>query len=234
MINLRAFLYNVQKNWSLPVLWLSAWLIDIFTELFSSFLETWVPLTINTFIFLLGLPIVLYAAVKLAKHKNDWILVPREKQPPVHQGLIILVGKGTKEKNPLDTAVGPAIDYHLKNGGENHLKVVWLLPSQDAIHAAEAFRAKYESEIDVHIRDIGNAFALQPTYEAVNEIYENEIQNYQLQPMDVISDFTGGTRLMTAGMVLACQDRYHMQYMSGKNDTSSKPIYIDFQPREIN
>ncbi len=42
------------------------------------------------------------------------------------------------------------------------------------------------------------------TFEAIKQIYEDEIQTYGLSPHEVIADITGGFASMSAGMTLAC------------------------------
>ena len=48
----------------------------------------------------------------------------------------------------------------------------------------------------------------------------------------VIADFTGGVKPMSAGMILACGETRPMQYMYGRKEgIASVPRLIEFQPR---
>ncbi len=228
---MKAFYFYLRKNWQRIVGYIISFIAGILTNLVSDFLTSYLALSILSLIFIvLGVALILNLAIILAQQKRDWILVKREHQPPKFRGLIILVGKGKPGDNPLETAVNPAIEYHLSSEGKKGLEYVWLIPSQASIHVAEAFREKFEDQLKMVMCDISNEFTVQSTYEMVKSIYEHKIQEYQLLPEEVISDFTGGTRPMSAGMVLACQDRYPMQYMSGILDSASRPIHIHFTP----
>jgi hypothetical protein len=42
------------------------------------------------------------------------------------------------------------------------------------------------------------------TFEAVNDIYQEDIKKYGLEPHEVVADITGGFASMSAGMAIAC------------------------------
>jgi hypothetical protein len=53
-----------------------------------------------------------------------------------------------------------------------------------------------------------------------------------LSEREVIADFTGGVKPMSAGMILACGDRRPMQYMYGRKEgIASIPRIIEFAQR---
>jgi hypothetical protein len=95
---------------------------------------------------------------------------------------------------------------------------------------AEAFRQRYEPRCRVLVRQIHRAFDVQETYGVVQRIYLEEALAEGLSPDQVIADFTGGTKMMTAGMVLACGDQWPMQYMTGRKEgVISTPMLVRFQ-----
>lgn len=224
-------LFYFKKNWQKIVGYILSFIAGVLTNLVSDFLTNYFALSVLTLVIVvLGVLLILNLVNILTQQNRDWVLVKRERQPPKFRGLIILVGKGKTGENPLETGVKPAIEYHLSSEGEIGLEYVWLIPSQASIHVAEAFREKFETQVKIFMCDIFNEFTVQSTYDMVRSIYEQKISAYHLLPEEVISDFTGGTKPMSAGMVLACQDKYPMQYMSGRPDSASKPIYIHFTP----
>ena len=66
----------------------------------------------------------------------------------------------------------------------------------------------------------------------LERIYTQEAAEFGLSPDHIIADFTGGTKPMSAGLVLACRDRWPMQYVTGgrrdRTDIASVPIYVRF------
>lgn len=149
-----------------------------------------------------------------------------------------------------------AIKFHYRGSQDSHeqpvLRYCWLLaspkpdkepeqrgegePFQSSWKNAQDLRAQYESlGLDVRIRTV-EAEDPQCVFEKVEEIYR-EIKALGLRPSEVIADFTGGTKIMTAGMVLACTpaDR-DVQYMrpkrhlaDGRADATagSEPLWVD-------
>ena len=132
-------------------------------------------------------------------------------------------------------AAKPAIDYHLRPDEQGRkLRVCWLVTSSGeggAVPVAEVFREQYEGRCQVLVRTVRDAFDVQDTYELVRHIYTQEAPTQGLSPAQVIADFTGGTRMMSAGMVLACQDHWPMEYMTGhKRGIASTPLFVRFEP----
>ena len=166
-------------------------------------------------------------------------LIPERLQPDRYPGLIALVSRpsgmpGTKPDKPPVHEL--AIQYHLGHpeAEKGPLRVCWLLATEGKEGSmAEAKRIKQayhqEGTLDIHIITIHSAFDVNETYEAVRQIYRRHIQAYHLKPSQVIADFTGGTKLMSAGMILACQDVWPMEYFQGRpGEIASRPVRIDF------
>ena len=53
-------------------------------------------------------------------------------------------------------------------------------------------------------------------FDLVNRVYRTEAGRLHLDTENIIADFTGGTKPMSAGMIVACADRRPMQYMTGR------------------
>ncbi|HUW12609.1 MAG TPA: hypothetical protein VM537_22975, partial [Anaerolineae bacterium] len=66
-------------------------------------------------------------------------------------------------------------------------------------------RERYEGRLEkIEVITIGDADDPEDTFVAVEEAYRRARKRYGLKTGQVIADFTGGTKAMTAGMVLAC------------------------------
>lgn len=236
---MESFARQMREHRGLVLLLLSGFVIPLLTNLLSSWLEKTFGQSSAQMLQLLAVGFavavalwVLYLALR--QERQRWVLVPREQQPPRYPGLIVLVGPGRPEEDPLKGPTGPAIEYHLASDEQGQtLRVCWLLASSQGVPVAEAFREQYESRCRVLVRQVHEAFDVQETYEAIRRIYFEEAQAEGLSPEQVIADFTGGTKPMSAGMVLACGDRWPMQYLTGRKEgVLSTPVFVQFSSAE--
>lgn len=233
-----SFARQVRQHRGLVLLLLSGFVVPLLTNLLSSWLEQVLGQNPAQLLQLLAVGVavavslwVLYLALR---HKAPpGVLVLREQQPPTYPGLIVLVGPGRPDEDPLEQSAKPAIEYHLAAQDPGlALRVCWLLASEPGVPVAEALRQQYESRCRVLVCPIHQAFDVQDTYDQVRRIYQEQAPAEGLAPEQVIADFTGGTKMMSAGMVLACGDRWPMQYVTGrkkKGDIRSVPILVRFQ-----
>ncbi len=166
-------------------------------------------------------------------------LVPEEERPPRYPGLSVLVGIGRRDAKPEELSHHPAIEYHLdrEEAGGEPLRVCWLIATggvKGSVPVAREVRERYGSRCDkMIIRVLNSPFDVQEAYRLVRRIYAEEAAEHGLAPEQVIADFTGGTKPMSVGMVLACRDRWPMQYMYGrKAEIASTPLYVRFKPAE--
>lgn len=223
-------------------------LVPIITNLTSSWLEAAVGRTPNRLLQLLAVgvaaAVALWVVGMILRERQDPLeLVPRDARPERYPGLIALVGKGKagEKPEPREQAAAKAIEYHL--GDDNTLKICWLVASggkEGSILAAQAISSEYESRCKIRICEVGSAFSVQDTYDAVQRIYsesiyDGEFREYGLAPDRVIADFTGGSAPMTAGMALACGRDRPMQYTTGRRargeaEIASIPLLVEFKP----
>lgn len=166
-------------------------------------------------------------------------------QPDGKRGLIILVSNA-------DHALH-AIRYHYVTKGT--LRYVWLIPSNDAENerfgkgtgeTTKMIKARCDAlpgedtnqdatgrPLDVFVLSQGvSAGDAQDTYDLVNRVYRVDADRLRLEPNDVIADFTGGTKPMSVGMIMAClpTDR-SLEYVAFNSSTKtmSGPFLIDYQ-----
>lgn len=140
-----------------------------------------------------------------------------EEQVPRQRALIALVSLGSY------VPAQNALEYHSwagVPGTESTLTHCWLLAGpgageqssqSNAERLAEACNAKGITTDIWSLEDADNA---EEVYRAVKTIYQITQNKYKLSTEEIIADYTGGTKSMTAGMVLAALEQTgRMQYM---------------------
>lgn len=162
-------------------------------------------------------------------------LVPETQRPPRHPGLVVLVGPGRPGDDPLNQSAIHAIRYHHDTASIAGLRVCWLLASggqHGSLAVAEALQVECARlGVIARIWAISDPFSVQSSYETVQRVFSHDVPRYDLVEEQVICDFTGGTKPMTAGMILACSGRRTMQYMTGgKAGIASVPLLVSFAP----
>nr|WP_290225451.1 hypothetical protein [Trichocoleus desertorum] len=155
-------------------------------------------------------------------------------QPDGKKGLIILVS------NPASALF--AIEYHLQ---QSKLEKVWLIPSNDLEserfgpnsrenaksiqQQCEQLAQQYNQDfkVEIHLTGVSPADA-QDTFDCVNQIFRRS----RYDTTDMIADFTGGTKPMSVGMIMACLPRHReLEYVSFNPGTKQTfgPFLIDYQ-----
>lgn len=143
--------------------------------------------------------------------------------PALAQGLILLVSQ-LRTGEPLSAhSAYPAIDYH-----RGTLRRCWLIATDDSLATAEALAqhfGAYRLESSIHM--VANGGDVADTLAVVTSIYAQLEQEGTFSTANVIADITGGTKPMTAGMVLACGIARPMQYMLfPKKGLPSLPVLL--------
>jgi hypothetical protein len=179
---------------------------------------------------------VLMAIAHFQKHQRIYHSgVPRRQQPEGKRGLILLVS------NPNSALF--AIEYHLQKGT---LELVWLLPSdgsdeptfgagsypaaQTIQQGCQTLMVRYPQrrlQIEIHRTGVSPSDS-QDTYDAVNRIFRQS----GYEPYEVIADFTGGTKPMAVGMIMACLPaERELEYVSYTflDKRSHGPFLVDYQ-----
>ncbi len=178
----------------------------------------------------LALLVAVYALIGWLRERLGLDVAMSERQVEPRPGLIVLVSHGQLETIPALAA----IRYHDRgerdDRPERTLRYLWLLaspaaapeagepdpetPSTSAANAerlASRYRPLLQHAEIVSIRDIDDP---QQAFEAVEGIYREAQARFGLRDQDIIADYTGGTKSMTAGMVLACTARERdLQFM---------------------
>lgn len=158
-------------------------------------------------------------------------------RPPQHPGLMVLVGPGRVGTDPTKQSAGAAIQHHL-----DALKHCWLLVGETS---SKPEKPDYRGATDIarelvilcsdngvmaHIWPVAEPFSAQSTYRLLQVLFATEVRTARLTAREVICDFTGGTKAMSAGMILACGTQRPMQYMTFAEDRSgSIPLLMQFE-----
>jgi hypothetical protein len=164
--------------------------------------------------------------------------------PEPKRGLILLVS------NPLGAQF--SIQWHFNQGT---LERVWLLPSDDSetekfgassLGSAKQIRAFCQElcaqanaertmrgeplrslQVEIYTKGVSPADA-QDTFDQVNRIFRRS----GYPPQDLIADFTGGTKPMAVGMIMAClPQQRELEYVPYNATTKQSygPFLIDYQ-----
>jgi len=165
-------------------------------------------------------------------------------QPAVEQALALIrsdvpdhVEAGLERLQLQRSSLWPqiaAIRYHLQGGG---LRDCWLittpggeagdgpLGSAATVDVVEAFVRRLPGGQAVSFHT-GAAYAAAPmAYDAIYQIVDRVFRAAPYRPSHVIADITGGTKLMTLGITLAClSPGRKMEYMSGDRDWKGEPV----------
>jgi len=165
-----------------------------------------------------GLAYLLYGlAYRLPK---VGLVIDEGGSPAAHAGIIWLFGPGSYDHLLF------ALQHHRDGGGGVHC---WLV-MQNIVAVKETFGrlaadiAELTPPVSMHPFYIDELDA-DATYRAVHDILTRESAEEGLQPGQVVSDITGGTKPMTTGMALAAlaQDTA-IEYVETERDAAGKPI----------
>jgi hypothetical protein len=148
-------------------------------------------------------------------------VVDESRLVPPHAGLVWLFGPGQFQHLLF------ALAHHRRGGGAAHC---WLVMQEGVTPVRERF-----GELSQRLTEDGVATRLHPVYvarpdtqavyEAVRAVFEREAVEEGLAPDRVVADITGGTKPMTAGMVLAALTTGStLEYVESERDDQGQPI----------
>lgn len=142
------------------------------------------------------------------------------------RGLLLLVSRG-----PGISAGISAVKYH-----GDALQHLWLIHSSDRSSVEGAALIASKTSATSYMKPIGDVFSIEMTKALVDTIRQ-QAHRLGLGDEDLICDFTGMTKPVSAGVVLACLlPRYRLEYMEPLGylsdgrpdpDTGSRPIEVE-------
>lgn len=169
---------------------------------------------------LTGLAYLLYRRDR-RRGRTVQVDVDESRLSPPHAGLVWLFGPGR-----FDHLVS-ALKHHQRGGGAAHC---WLVMQENIPPVKERF-----GELSQRLAEEGLSTRLHPVYikqpdvqttcEAIRKVFEREAAEEGLESDQIIADITGGTKPMTAGMVLAALTTGGaLEYVESKRDADGHPI----------
>ena len=182
--------------WFLPVV--GAVFLSLFVNFVFELLRVYSGLwAVGLFLGLLLLAGVTFIAVydyrmRRILRARSYKLADRPNPPPC-EGLVILTGA--------HQVLEKAIEYHLP-----HLKHCWMISTPEFLKVAAEVQEKYKGRLQFHLLEIADEYDTDGCFELVKSIFAVEAMKHGLAPEQVIADITGGTKPMTAAMVVACLD----------------------------
>ncbi len=147
-------------------------------------------------------------------------VVDESRLAPSHPGLIWLFGPGRFDHLLF------ALEHHQNGGGATHC---WLV-MQDSEPVRETLNQLSQQLLEqgamTHLHPVYiQQLDVQAAYQAVQAVFEREAAEEGLQPEQVIADITGGTKPLTAGMVLAALTTGgDLEYVESKRDAEGQVI----------
>lgn len=196
----------------------------------------------------LFLLVLLFNLPQMVATMSEWLRPSRQTSlqvtthVPHRKGVIVLVSHGKF------VPAADALAYHGWDkvpGRPPALTHCWLLAGPGEGELSSLANARRLQEIyaakgvTVEIWPLSDADDVQEVYSATRTIYQVARNRYRLHTADLIVDYTGGTKTMTAGLVLAAlAEGSDLQYMKpnaytadGRADkgAGSQPRLVDFR-----
>jgi hypothetical protein len=140
--------------------------------------------------------------------------------PDLHRGLIVMPTRAPTARQ--------AVDHH-----KGRLEHLWIIVTPEMREPAGQLRDYAESlGIACHPLELADEYDAPGCYRLVREIIQTHAPAANVPPGEIIADLTGGTKLMTAGMALACGDlNQALQYVPTQY-VGAEPT-VPFQPIEV-
>lgn len=179
---------------------------------------TWRPVIVS--LLLTGLAYLLYRR-DLRRKRRVRVVVEESRLAPPHAGVVWLLGPG-----PVDHMLF-ALEHHRRGGGAAHC---WLVMQSNEKPVQDAFeqlsRVVSERGLGTQLHPVYiQALEAREAYQAVEIVFNREAAEAGLKPGQVIADITGGTKPLTAGMVLgALTTGRALEYVESERDDQGRPI----------
>lgn len=204
----------------------------------------------------LGCLVLMLLTTNLLGQMRNFVLANRRQKllTPNFEGevrrrkaLIVLVS--TRENPPAQFAVAHHA-WDMVPGMKPALKHCWLIAGpgegeHSSLDNARQLKAKLKaSKIDADILDIQNLMDIEEAYLVTKGAIQEAFTQYNFPLEEIIADYTGGTKPMTVGMLLAATEfGIDLQYMeikqlekSGRPDkiagAIARPVNLSFWPNE--
>jgi hypothetical protein len=165
-----------------------------------------IPAALAVLVITMGALVLLVLVITLVREFRPRVVTMKIK--PV-RGLIVLVSQGELENIP----ASEAIKFHYSPDRKKHaLEHCWLLrtpaPVKEAEGAAksswwnaQSLEEKYRGRVKMHLKDV-EMDDPESVSTALSQAHQ-EARKLKLKRNEIVADITGGTKMMSVGMVLA-------------------------------
>ncbi len=148
------------------------------------------------------------------------------------KAIIMLVGKSRRDE-AFENLLTYKVLTHMSSGQNNITKQAWLvhgdISNEEGASYHNTYRLvqKFKSDsLKIHTSNIENIFDASEAFSIVNRIFASD--NLRISSKDIVCDCTGGTKLMTLGMALACVGNRRLIYFpKGELEDASEYLEID-------
>ncbi|HET6842927.1 MAG TPA: hypothetical protein VFK06_14820 [Candidatus Angelobacter sp.] len=145
---------------------------------------------------------------KMVRERQHFAQIDFQIHVPPARALIVFVSKGPGSSSALDAA------FHHAKG--DHLQDLWMIASEESISEAKRIEEQITSQhprVKVHpVTCIHDINSIREAKSEVENLRGKCLRKYH--ESEVICDFTGLTKNMSAGMIFACAHREaRLQYM---------------------
>ena len=219
---------------------LNGLLFGVGTELLSDYVRQDLVFWMVVFsVIVVSYLLLFWVTKRFEKRSRNKLMLEQREYPPPRRGLIVFMSPGSRV-----TAAENAVKAHLAA-----LEHCWVICGPDrAGHDptsrgnAEKIQAAYskntkDEAIHYHLEFLIDEDDPRQSYFLVGSIYE-QAKSFGLAEKDIIADYTGGTKSMTAGMVLSCStsEERDTEYMKATettpmgtpaSSTQALPVLID-------
>lgn len=194
--------------------------------------ELWVSLGVTlAIVAFLGL-LLSRNVLRALSRRHDFIRLEIRRHVPRAKVLIVFVSKGPGSASARDAAF-----YHAEKGD---LRELWLITSteagSDADRVATEVLSRFPSLVVHPTIFVSDIYSLEEAKGEVENLRKKSLRAYESE-REVMCDFTGLTKHMSAGMILACAPRdARLQYMHPKRflpDGRADPEAGPSEPVEI-
>lgn len=206
---------QLEVSWFGPVV--SAVLVAMLVELILEALFTWGGLKMGSIgvggLAIITIVFVVFYHRSREARKNAIGAIADLPNPRRYLGIIFLFSN--------ERTLRKAVEYHQP-------EFCWLIVTpkmqQPANQAIANLNAEYP-DLRFDTVPIPNLYDTEACYRAVRNIYQYETARLELDPQEIISDITGGTKPMTMGMILACLERDHaIEHIPTEYKITGEPV----------
>jgi hypothetical protein len=185
---------------------------------------------------LIGIAFLLVPEKYLVKSPHS-VLHKQELEISTVKGVVLFVSE-LKPDQSLENLLAFKVLNQISQSNPNQYnrRYVWLIhggvleqPNSSFNNANSLIATFSSSNLEVMSRNASDVNDPSDSFRVVEEVFTFDVPRYGLGQLDIVCDFTGGTKAMSIGMALACIGRRRLIYLPqhGSSDNSKSFLEID-------